>query len=397
MCLPNVTEHIEAGLRRREFLKYAGSAAAAGLFEAGEAIGAPHLHEPDLDLEFAARMEGPSIAFTLTLHNPHREEIRQIRLAGPIPDGTAFGRVLEAPRRSPARVESDEVIWEVPRVPARSSLGPFRYEVRAMGEAILVQGHARVAWTQPTAGMAASSRLTLVARAEAAQWQKVLDLSHTLSSSTPIWPGYTPIQIQTLVTHDKDGFYANQWTVHEHHGTHLDAPLHFGKGKWAADEIPEASLVCPAVVIHIHERAKTKADTLLTVNDLKAWEGKHGRIPRGAAVFMHSVWESRIGDQTAYRNMDDKQVLHFPGFSAEAADFLLKERQVNGIVVDTLSLDYGASKDFKVHYAVLPANKWGLENLANLAKLPERGATVFVGLPKVKGASGGPTRVIAVW
>lgn len=397
MCLPHVTEHIEEGLRRREFLKYAGAAAGAGLFAAGEAVAAPRFHDPDLDLEFTARVEGPAIAYALTLRNPHREEIRQIRLTGPIPGGTTFARILEAPRRSPGRIEGDEVIWEIPRVAPGSSLGPFRYEVRATGETALIQGHAHVAWAQPVAGSASSAQLTLVARAEAATWQKVLDLSHTLSSATPIWPGFAPIQIQTLVTHDKDGFYANQWTVHEHHGTHLDAPLHFGKGKWAADEIPEASLVCPAVVIHVHERAKTNADTLVTVNDLKAWEGKHGRIPRGAAVLMHSGWEARIGDQTAYRNMDDKQTLHFPGFSPEAADFLLKERQINGIGVDTLSLDYGASKDFKVHYSVLPANKWGLENVANLAKLPERGATVFVGLPKVRGASGGPTRVLAVW
>jgi len=75
----------------------------------------------------------------------------------------------------------------------------------------------------------------------------------------------------------------------------------------------------------------------------------------------------------------------------------LKEREINGIGVDTLSVDYGPSQDFKVHYSVLPANKWGLENLANLGKVPQRGATVFVGLPKVKGASGGPTRVLALW
>lgn len=397
MCLPNVTEHIEAGLRRRDFLKYAGSLAAAGLLDPGETAAAPHRHEPDLDLEFGARLDGQAIAFTLTLSNPHRDEVREVRLVGPIPAGTTFARLLEAPRRSPARVESDEVIWELPRVAPGASLGPFRYEVLMTGEATLIQAHARVAWGEPAAGTAASPTLTLVARAEAATWQKVLDLSHTLSPTTPIWPGFTPIQIQTLVTHDKDGFYANQWTVHEHHGTHLDAPLHFGKGKWAADEIPEASLVCPAVVIHVHERAKASADTMVTVDDLRAWEGKHGRIPPGAAVFMHSGWEARIGDQTAYRNMDGKQVLHFPGFSPDAADFLLRERQINGIGVDTLSLDHGPSKDFKVHYSVLPANKWGLENLANLARLPERGATVFVGLPKVKGASGGPTRVIAVW
>jgi kynurenine formamidase len=164
-----------------------------------------------------------------------------------------------------------------------------------------------------------------------------------------------------------------------------------------ADEIPETSLICPAVVIHVEERAETDPDTRVTVDDLKSWEAKHGRIPLGAAVLMSSGWKVRIGDQTAYRNMDAKNVMHFPGFSPEAAEFLLKEREINGIGVDTLSVDYGPSQDFKVHYSVLPANKWGIENLANLGKVPERGATVFVGLPKVKGASGGPTRVLALW
>jgi hypothetical protein len=145
----------------------------------------------------------------MTLHNPHRDEIRQIRLAGPIPPGTTFRRILESPREGQTRIEGEEVVWNLPRVAPRSSLGPFSYEVRATGEATLIQGHAKVAWVQPVAGTAASSHLTLVARAEAATWQKVLDLSHTLSSTTPIWPGFNPIQIQTLVTHDKDGFYAN--------------------------------------------------------------------------------------------------------------------------------------------------------------------------------------------
>jgi kynurenine formamidase len=90
-------------------------------------------------------------------------------------------------------------------------------------------------------------------------------------------------------------------------------------------------------------------------------------------------------------------MMHFPGFSPEAAEFLLKEREINGIGVDTLGIDVGASRDFKVHYTILPANKWGLENLANLGKIPARGATIFVGLPKVKGASGGPARVLAMW
>jgi kynurenine formamidase len=227
--------------------------------------------------------------------------------------------------------------------------------------------------------------------------RNVMGLSHVQSAQFPIWPGFTPIEMTKVRDHDKDGFYVNSWTLVEHHGTHVDAPIHFAKGKWSADEIPDAALVASAVVIHIHDRAKTEADTAVTVDDLKAWERRHGRIPAGAAVFMHSGWEARANDQTSFRNADAQNVMHFPGFGKEAAEFLVKERDIVGIGTDTLSLDLGNSKDFATHVIVLGANKWGIENLANLARIPESGATVFVGVPKVKAASGGPARVVAVW
>jgi len=225
----------------------------------------------------------------------------------------------------------------------------------------------------------------------------VMGLSHVQSAQFPIWPGFTPIEVTKVRDHDKDGFYVNSWVLVEHHGTHVDAPIHFVKGKWSADEIPDANLVAPAAVIHVHDRAKADADTAVTVDDLKAWERRHGRIPAGAAVFMHSGWEARANDQAAFRNADAQNVMHFPGFSREAAEFLVKERDIVGIGVDTLSLDLGDSKDFATHVTVLGANKWGIENLANLARIPESGATVFVGVPRVKAASGGPARVVAVW
>ncbi len=255
-------------------------------------------------------------------------------------------------------------------------------------------------------GAAALSALAGSPTAEAAEAKRapargrgrnVVGLSHVLTSQFPIWPGFTPIEITNIKSHDKDGFYANAWTIVEHNGTHVDAPVHFAKGKWSADEIPDAALIAPAVVIHVHDRAKAEADTAVTVDDVRAWEQKHGRIPAGAAVFMHSGWEARASDQAAFRNADARNVLHFPGFGKEAAEFLVKERSIVGIGVDTLSLDPGTSKDFAAHFTVLGANKWGIENLANLAKIPESGATVFVGVPRVKGASGGPARVVAMW
>ena len=227
--------------------------------------------------------------------------------------------------------------------------------------------------------------------------RNVMGLSHVLSAQFPIWPGFTPIEVTKVRDHDKDGFYVNSWILVEHHGTHVDAPIHFAKGKWSADEIPDATLVAPAVVIHVHDRAKADPDTAVTVDNLKAWERRHGRIPAAAAVFMHSGWEARANDQAAFRNADAQDAMHFPGFGREAAEFLVKERSIVGIGVDTLSLDLGTSKDFAAHVTVLGANKWGIENLANLPKIPESGATVFVGVPKVKAASGGPARVVAVW
>src|SRR5574337_1146046 len=94
MCLPHVTEHIEAGLRRREFLKYAGSVA-AGLLSTGEALGPPHGPEPDLDLGFSARMEGRAVEFALDLSNPTRKRSAESGFRGrspPAPRSPGFSR-----------------------------------------------------------------------------------------------------------------------------------------------------------------------------------------------------------------------------------------------------------------------------------------------------------------
>jgi kynurenine formamidase len=227
----------------------------------------------------------------------------------------------------------------------------------------------------------------------------VLDLTHPLSPAFPIWPSATnfPIKITNTVTVAKDGFYANKWELVEHHGTHLDAPAHFAPKGVTAERLEASSLIVPAAVIDLRERARKNADALVTIDDLKAWERTHGRLPKGCGVFLNCGWDAKAGDAKAFLGQDDSKTLHFPGFSKEACEFLLAERDVAGLAVDTLSLDFGASKDFAVHKLWLGAGKWGLECVANLSKLPPAGATVFVGAPKVAGASGGPTRVLAVW
>jgi len=254
----------------------------------------------------------------------------------------------------------------------------------------LAAGMSALAMTPASRAPAADPKRTFAA-------DNVLDLTHTLSPTFPIWPGGVPIKITNFAVVGKDGYYANRWEVVEHHGTHLDAPAHFAPKGATSERIAAASLVVPAAVIDIRERVRKNSDAAVTIDDLKAWEAKHGRLPKQCGVFLNSGWDAKAGDAKAFLGQDRSKTLHFPGFSKEACEFLLKEREVAGMAVDTLSLDIGASKEFTVHKLWLGAGKWGLECVANLSKLPPAGATVFIGAPKVVGASGGPTRVIAVW
>jgi kynurenine formamidase len=135
----------------------------------------------------------------------------------------------------------------------------------------------------------------------------------------------------------------------------------------------------------------------VTVADIERWEKRPGRLPAQAAVFMMSGWDARIGDAKAFVNPDASGAMHFPGFSAEAATFLARSRDVSGIGVDTLSLDPGIDATYAAHKAWLVTGKWGVELVANLREVPPSGATVFVGASKVTGATGGPVRLIAVW
>ncbi len=225
---------------------------------------------------------------------------------------------------------------------------------------------------------------------------KVLDLTHTLSPTFPIWPGNEPIKLTNKGTFAKNGFYSNRWDIGEHHGTHLDAPAHCSPGI-TAEKIDPASFVAPAAVIDIRDRVKKDTDAAVSVDDLKAWEKAHGRLPKGCAVCLNSGWDARAGDAKAFLGTDAARALHFPGFSKPAVEFLLNERSVVGLLVDTLSIDTGAATDFPVHKLWLGAGKWAVECVANLGKIPPAGATVFVGAPKVETASGGPTRVLAMW
>jgi kynurenine formamidase len=226
-------------------------------------------------------------------------------------------------------------------------------------------------------------------------FKRAVDLTHVITEDFPTYFGDRNLDIETLFTYAQNGFNMFRWHLVEHTGTHMDAPFHFSTDGMSADQIPLSMLIVPLVVVDIRRKAEEDPDAQLTLDDLRRWERRHGRIPRNACVAMNSGWAEKV-DTPEFRNADANGVLHFPGFHVDAAQFLLEERQVNGIAVDTLSLDYGPSPDFAVHYLWLPSNRWGMEAVANLDSLPARGTTLIVGGPKIAGATGGPSRLIAL-
>ncbi|HEY1245240.1 MAG TPA: cyclase family protein [Hyphomicrobiaceae bacterium] len=227
------------------------------------------------------------------------------------------------------------------------------------------------------------------------RFSRVADLTHTHSPEFPTFFGTPGVTLKRLKELKADGFNMFEWTVLEHAGTHMDAPIHFSDSGDTVDMLPASQLVLPLAVIDVAAKAAADPDYRVTPADLRAWERRHGRLPRGCCVAMHSGWARHVGSDR-FLGKDAQGGLHFPGFHPEAADWLMKERRVRGMAVDTLSLDYGASKDFKTHYAWLPSGRWGLECVANLDRVPPRGATLVVGAPKIKGATGGPTRLLAL-
>lgn len=250
------------------------------------------------------------------------------------------------------------------------------------------------------ASLAASATSPFAAHAASTPrsgFHNALDLTHTLFPGFPTFSGKNDwFQLEPLVTYAKSGMNINRWTVVEHTGTHIDAPLHFSADGMSVELVAINDLVVPLAVIDISSRAQHNPDTALTPDDVKAWESRNGPLPEGCCVAMNSGWGKLLASPR-FIGLDAAGKNHTPGFHAETAHMLLNERRVKGLGVDTLSLDPGLmSGPFPVHNAWLPTGRWGVEALANLDLVPARGAHLVLGAPKVKGGTGGPARAIAL-
>jgi kynurenine formamidase len=224
-----------------------------------------------------------------------------------------------------------------------------------------------------------------------------LDLTYTLGEDFPAFTPGEEADRRPGNTFAADGYYQQRWDIYEHTGTHVDAPAHFNpEGRYVSELTPQELLV-PAVVVRIARRAAADPDTVVTVADLRDHERRHGRIGDGSAVLMYSGWGSKVPDPDAYRGTGTDGTLHFPGFSADACEWLIRRRRIRALGVDTLSIDPGNSTTFETHKILNGAERYGIENLANLHRLPARGARISVGVTPFEQGSGGPARVLASW
>ena len=238
--------------------------------------------------------------------------------------------------------------------------------------------------------------------AHGAAERKIVDLTYPFSVETHHWPTAQPFHFEKVAEgRTPAGYWYSSYNYggSEHVGTHLDAPFHFAEGKWTTEQIPLSRLIGPGVVIDMRRQAEKNADYTLQVSDIRAWEKTHARIPSGAILLIRSGWGKYWGERKRYFGTDEPgnvSDLHFPGLSKEAAAFLVNQRKVKAVGIDTPSIDPGPSKDFLAHQTLGAANVAIFENVASLDLVPNKGTTVFAIPMKIKGGSGAPLRIFAL-
>lgn len=233
----------------------------------------------------------------------------------------------------------------------------------------------------------------------------LVDLSHAYDDATIYWPteeeGFQLEREAGGITERGYWYAANKFSSAEHGGTHIDAPQHFAEMHWTVDQIPLDHLVGPAIVVDVVAQSSADPDYEVSVADFTAWEGEHGRIEAGTIVLLRTGFGVHWRDRARYLGTSARgpaavAELHFPGLAPSAAKWLVEERRIHAVGLDTASIDRGQSTLFESHRTLFAANVPAFENLANLARLPARGFDVIALPMKIRGGSGAPLRALAL-
>ncbi len=226
-----------------------------------------------------------------------------------------------------------------------------------------------------------------------------VDLTHGYDDAIPHWKGFENAGRQTLYTVGKDGFQVDLYTHVGQWGTHVDPPVHFHEGLRSIDKIDVKEQLLPLVVLDIHEQAQRNPDYTVTLDDVKAWEKRHGPVPEGAFVALRSDWSKRWPDQARIQNADAQGIAHYPGWSKEVLTYLYETRRITASGHETTDTDPGiatSKDDYSLESYVLGTDHYQIELLANLDQVPEAGALAVVSFPKIVKGTGFPARVFAI-
>ena len=226
--------------------------------------------------------------------------------------------------------------------------------------------------------------------------KRIIHLSHVIEPNIPQWPNDPPVEFETVASLEKDGYHLRRFTLGEHSATHINAPNSFHPDGMGIDQYPAESLVVPAVVLDICEQAAANPDYALTIADVLMWEQQYGLVPASSTILLYTGWQSKWLARNAFLNPDASGRLHFPGFGIEATRFLLNERQIAGVGIDTHGVDSGQDDTFAINRLVLSQACIVLENLTNLDQLPPLGTTLVIGVLRLQGGSGSPVAVLAL-
>lgn len=236
-------------------------------------------------------------------------------------------------------------------------------------------------------------------------FDQIVDLTHVFSEETVYWVTAKEFEFDIVAQGETDkGYYysANNFATAEHGGTHIDAPIHFSEKGQTVDEIPLHNLMGEAIKINISAKALGNPDYQISTEDFMNWEKEKGtQIPDGSIILLETGFSKFYPDKIKYLGTDQRgekavQLLHFPGLSPEAAQWLVDHRKIKSIGIDTPSIDYGQSQYFETHVILLGQNIPAFENLTNLDKLPETGFKVIALPMKIKQGSGAPLRIVAL-
>lgn len=221
-------------------------------------------------------------------------------------------------------------------------------------------------------------------------YSRVISLSHQIAPGIPRWPGDPPVQFAPVAEIKDSGYFLRSFSLGEHSATHMNAPISFDASGAGIEAYAPESLVVPAVVLNIQAQAAEEVDYTLTVEDVLAWEEDQGSVPAGSVVLLYTGWQQKWANPEAFLNQG-----HFPGFGCTTTQFLLEQRQIAGVGIDTHGVDGGQDLSFTTNRRVLAQQGIVLENLTNLDQLPPTGTTLVIGALKLAGGAGSPASVLA--